>query len=300
MADPWSEWLLHRRHGGDPQYEREIRGQLEAIRARVLDGAMLSAGMTLVDIGAGDGLIAFGALERVGTSLRVILTDLSAPLLEHAEALAKEQGLLDSCTFVLAAADRLDGIADASSDAVTCRAVLAYVADKRRAASEFYRVLRPGGRLSLAEPIARDGALQLAALATKLAHSPVDAFTTAERLVVRWKTLQLPSTVAEIERDPFTSYSEQDLVEMFQQAGFDDIHLELHIDVRKAPALSWDTFLDTAPRPRVQTLREILALHFSEAERDHFEAHVRPSIESGGSIDRGSMAYLTAVKPWRQ
>jgi len=62
-TDVWSEWLLRHRHGSDPNHEQVIRGMVEQIRDRVLDGASLSAGMVLVDVGAGDGLITFGAFE---------------------------------------------------------------------------------------------------------------------------------------------------------------------------------------------------------------------------------------------
>ena len=42
---------------------------------------------------------------------------------------------------------------EASVDVVTTRSVLIYVKDKARAMREFYQVLKPGGRVSLFEPI---------------------------------------------------------------------------------------------------------------------------------------------------
>jgi arsenite methyltransferase len=56
QSDEWSRWLLHVRHGGDPELERAIRAELEAFADRVLDGARLEPGMTLADIGSGDPL----------------------------------------------------------------------------------------------------------------------------------------------------------------------------------------------------------------------------------------------------
>jgi ubiquinone/menaquinone biosynthesis C-methylase UbiE len=87
-SDLWSEWLLRKRFAGDARYEQVVRGLIEQARDRVLDGAKLAAGMTLVDVGAGDGLIAFGALARTDPSLQAILTDVSAPLLAYAEKCA--------------------------------------------------------------------------------------------------------------------------------------------------------------------------------------------------------------------
>src|SRR5258708_12305196 len=80
-TDVWSEWLLHRRHADDPSYERVVQSVVERLADHVLDDAKLSPGMTLAAIGAGEGLLAFRAIERVGSTLQTVLTDLSPPLL---------------------------------------------------------------------------------------------------------------------------------------------------------------------------------------------------------------------------
>ena len=79
QPDEWSEWLLHRRHGDNREYEAIVRRVVDGYADRVLDDARLFHGMTLVDIGTGDGLLAFRAIERIGTSIRVVLTDISDP-----------------------------------------------------------------------------------------------------------------------------------------------------------------------------------------------------------------------------
>ena len=87
-SDVWSDWLLHRRHGGDPEYGEHVQNVVDQYAKRVLDGAHLMPGMTLVDIGSGEGLIAFRAIEEVGPSLNVLLTDISGPMLRYAEKVA--------------------------------------------------------------------------------------------------------------------------------------------------------------------------------------------------------------------
>jgi arsenite methyltransferase len=109
--------------------------QLRATCDRVLDQAGLVEGETLLDVGCGDGLIAFGALER-GTG-RAIFSDISEDLLDEPRRLAGELGVLDRCDFVRAAAEDLSPIQDESVDVVTTRSVLIYVEDKRR---RFYRI----------------------------------------------------------------------------------------------------------------------------------------------------------------
>jgi arsenite methyltransferase len=296
-TDKWSEWLLRHRHGGDPNHVPVIRGMVEQIRDRVLDGARLSAGSVLVDVGAGDGLITFGAFERVGPSLKAVLTDVSAPLLKCAEDRAVQYGVRDKCAFVETSAEQLEGVADGSADVLITRAVLVYVTDKAAAVRQFHRVLKPGGRVSIGEPILRYEALQLAALTDFLRSHPTDAATAHARLLQRCRAALLPSTLEEIQSNPITNFSERELITIFEKAGFPEVHLELHIDVRKAANLPWDTYIDIAPRPSAPTLREVMASHLSESEQRQFEEGLRPLVESGRNTERDTIAYLTAVKP---
>jgi arsenite methyltransferase len=51
----------------------------------VIEGAYLKPGMTLVNVGTVDGLIAFLAIDHVGPALNVSCTDISALSLQHAK-----------------------------------------------------------------------------------------------------------------------------------------------------------------------------------------------------------------------
>src|SRR6266516_94872 len=148
--DRWAEWLAERRFGGDPEARAGALAKLARTRDEVLDRAELREGETLLDIGCGEGLIGFGALERgAGT---VISSDVSTDLLDFCRGAAAELGVHERCRFVQAAADDLGPIDDESADVVTTRSVLIYVEEKAAALAEFARVLRPDGRVSLAEP----------------------------------------------------------------------------------------------------------------------------------------------------
>jgi ubiquinone/menaquinone biosynthesis C-methylase UbiE len=262
--------------------------------------------MTLVDVGTGDGLIAFGAITRIGPSLSVILTDISAPLLEHARQLAIQLGVQGQCRFVLGSAEKLEGLADASADVVATRASLAYVPDKIAAFHEFHRVLKPGGRISLAEPIMQDDAFEACALGRLIAAQPDNPDIEFLRLLHRWKAAQYPATEEQVWRTPITNFSERDLVRLARQAGFVDIHMELHIDHRlttapeggpPSPLASWELFQSFAPHPGAPSLRQVLAEKFTTEERQRFEQLMRPQVESHMWATSEVVAYLTADKP---
>lgn len=144
VSDLWSEWLLHDRQADDPAYAAVVQAAVAGYADRVLDAAQLRPGMTLADVGAGEGVLAFRSIDRIGPSLRCVLTDVSRPMLRYAEAAAMRRKVQDQCTFHECGADNLGALSDASIDVVATRAVLSYVADKPAALREFFRVLKPG------------------------------------------------------------------------------------------------------------------------------------------------------------
>jgi arsenite methyltransferase len=298
-ADVWSEWLLHRRHADDPAFRHVVQAEVERYADRVLEAARLAPGMTLADIGAGEGLIAFRAIERMGHSLRILLTDISAPMLRHAESLAIERDVQQQCTFLHCPADRLTGIPDACVDAVTTRATLAYVPDKLAALREFYRILRPGGRISIAEPILQDDALMANALRLLIeseANRSQDRFLP---LLHRWKAAQYPATPEKIANSPIANYSERNLFDFFRTCGFAEIHMELHIDMLPSILKSWEVFLRFSPHPWAPPLSVILAEQFTPEERQYFEQIARPIVESPSAVTITRIAYVDATKPMR-
>lgn len=295
--DIWADWLGSGRHGDDATFATALQPQLDAMRDVVLDGAALRDGMQLADIGAGDGLIAFGAFARLGGALHVTFVDVSAELLRICAAEAARRGLGDRCRFVEGPAESLSALSDASVDVVTSRAVVAYVADKAAAFREFYRVLRPGGRLSIGEPIFQDQALVLAAIAKRVRSGDAGEHQRALELMHRWRARQLPDTLEEIAQNPLTNFTERDLLRFARQAGFESISLRLHIDLVPALPLPWEAALRSAPLPGVPTLGELLETEFNPEERIAFERQFRTLFETGGAAEQNAVAYVTANKP---
>lgn len=296
-SDIWSEWLFHRRHGDNEKKFQHLQPIVEKYAAKVLSGAQLSGGMTLVDVGSGEGLIALNAIAQVGSSLRVILTDISEPMLRYAEHVAEQRNIKHQCSFLKCSAENLQAIPSASVDVVTTRSVLAYVENKSAALQEFYRILKPGGRISIAEPIFRDEAINLMALRNWIECNPDNDEAKTMRLFYQWKSAQYPETPEAIMANPLTNYSERDLFSMAKESKFKEIHLEFHIDAINEPCMPWEDFLDQSPHPLAPTLREILETKFSAQDQKSLEDIMRLSLEneSRDGIDR--MAYLTAVKP---
>ena len=291
-TDIWANWLLHRRHGGDPARLKAALDRLYPVRDKVLTNANLREGGTLLDVGCGDGLIAFGALKR-NTASKVIFADVSQDLLDHASLLAEEMKITDRCEFLCASAEDLSGIHDASVEAVTTRSVLIYVENKQRAIDEFYRVLQPDGRLSVFEPINRFGLPEPADHFWGFDATPVVEI--AAKLKAVYERLQ------PVEADPMLNFDERDLIRQVELSGFREIHLDLAVDIRPLSQLqdsnmSWNSFIGLVPNPKIPTLAEAMTQALTEDEAAMFAAHLRPLVEDGAGVERSAVAYLAASK----
>ncbi len=264
------------------------------VRDRVLDGAALGSGDVLLDVGAGDGLVAFGALERLGEAGCVIFSDISQDLLDHSHMLAMEAGVVGRCRFVRSSADSLSGIEDGSVDAVTTRSVLIYVEDKLRAFAEFHRVLKPGGRLSIFEPINRFSRSMDEGTFIGYDVSAVENLAAKVRSV--YQRLQPPDT------DPMLDFDERDLFACAGHAGFEEVRLcykaeDLPADCSEwTVSRNWKNFLNSSGNPNIPAVGEAIEEALSLEEARRFADYLRPLVERGDRRSRVANAFLSAVK----
>ncbi len=112
-------------------------------RREVLKRNGLGAGMTLLDVAAGTGLVTVPGLEIVGPSGRVIAVDPSPGMLaELRKKVAVE--------VIEAFAEDIP-LPDATADFLSMGYALRHVGNLDKALSEYLRVLKPGGKVCLME-----------------------------------------------------------------------------------------------------------------------------------------------------
>ena len=129
-------------------YESLWQAQLAEAQDALLALASPAIGERVLDIACGTGLVSFGAARAVGPNGHVLGIDLSERMVDAAERRSRDLEI-SNCLFLRMDAEAL-ALPDASVDVALCALGLMYMPDPEQALREMYRVLRPGGRVSLA------------------------------------------------------------------------------------------------------------------------------------------------------
>ena len=186
-------------------------------RRRALGRAGLAAGMRVLDVAAGTGLVAREAAALAGDGRLVLGIDPSAGMLAEAARAVPD------VRFSLGTAEALP-VADGSADFLSMGYALRHVSDLSVTFREFFRVLRPGGTACVLEITRPQGRVHMALL----------------RLYMRRVVPGLTRLVARRGADRLWSYywdtiehclPPDDILSAMRAAGFADVrrHVELGI-----------------------------------------------------------------------
>ncbi len=110
---------------------------------------IIQPGQTVLDVGSGSGTDVLIAAQLVGETGTVKAFDLTPAMREKLQH-TLDQHSISNVEIVAGDAETLP-LPDNSVDVVTSNGVLNLVADKRRAIKEIFRVLKPGGKVQIAD-----------------------------------------------------------------------------------------------------------------------------------------------------
>ena len=129
-------WLVH-----NPLRRRYMRP--------VLDRVGIQPGERVLELGPGPGAFTVDAARRAGPQGRIIAVDIQPEMIARVEERVREAGLSNVETHVAGAYEL--PLENESIDRAFVVTVLPEIPDQSRALAELWRVLKPGGRLSITE-----------------------------------------------------------------------------------------------------------------------------------------------------
>jgi SAM-dependent methyltransferase len=112
--------------------------------------AFLLQGETVLDVGSGGGIDTILAAHRVGPEGKAIGLDILEEMCERGRRHAAEAGVAGWTEFVRGEMEDIP-LPDESIDVVISNGVLNLSARKSRALAEMFRLLKPGGRICMAD-----------------------------------------------------------------------------------------------------------------------------------------------------
>jgi arsenite methyltransferase len=151
----------------DLDYPKELLARVPEIAVESFAGVAnpfalgtLERGEAVLDVGSGAGTDSLVAAQMVGPEGRVTGVDMTREMLAKARAAAVTMGAAN-VEFLEGEVERLP-FADASFDVVISNGVIDLIPDKDAVYSEIHRVLRPGGRVQIADvtiqnPVSEEG-----------------------------------------------------------------------------------------------------------------------------------------------
>lgn len=288
--DCWADWIL--RFGFDQGQSFESSRAVASGRLgngrqmldRILRGSKVEPGSRVLDVGTGIGHLALEARRRVSERGLVVGLDVSAAALKMCRVEATQQEREESGLGHLALSVG-DGVAlpfrDETFDHVLTRSVLIYIRDKQQAAHEFRRVLRPGGQVSMYEPINK------ASLGT-WPFGTVDSLELQPEhdLVTDWLSRN------DRFREEMCGFDERDLLAYFEEAGFSSstlIYTHTRRRMNSEPAYV-SSLLEARPNPGGLSIKEA-----AEAVLGEFAGEYMDRLHSFLIKQRPSVAGASAI-----
>jgi ubiquinone/menaquinone biosynthesis C-methylase UbiE len=222
----------------------------------LLRAAGLEPGQRVLDAATGTGIAAEAALAVVGRAGHVTAADISQAMVDRAR---RRLGGSPNASVVVADGQSLS-FDDGSFDVVLCSLGLMFLPDPARGLSEFYRVLRPGGRAA------------------------VSVSTTPERSYNGWINVIIGRRVASIAAATARTFSlgeEARQRALFEAAGFRDV--ETTTEAHRFVLPSFEAYFEPFEQGGGSSGQAYLIL--SEAERRAVREEVRRNLgDRGGPV----------------
>lgn len=281
----WSKWLEKSRFDYmTEEQKQQTMNWLFSVRNAVLSNANIKYNDVVIDIGTGNGLLAFGAIEKISNQGRVIFSDKFEDCVETCKSIAEEMDISKPHDFLLS--DCCDiKLPNNYVDKALMRSVLVHVLDKRQAFSEVYRILKPNGVFSAFEPVIRSNTR----CSELISASDVSDYSDFKKAEDEFMCSEF---------DPLTNFDETTISKDLDEIGFSDGVLDKQVVsssyiVQKGMVESW---LTIPPSPGSKTSKEKYLMYFEEPKVNRYISELQQVLENKTITIKSNVLYIKAIK----
>jgi ubiquinone/menaquinone biosynthesis C-methylase UbiE len=182
-------------------------------RTKILSMACIKPCETIFDAGTGDGFLSEGIYQKYPGKCTIIAADISEENLKNCKKRFDTINVCEDCITYLKTDLRNIQMSDNRIDVIVSRYILTHIIEKQQVFNEFYRILRPEGRLILNEPVIRmNTAFYELVDIYKLNNAQI--FIDAEK------------AVRSDPGSPLTDFDPEILKNYLKKSGFNNIHVD--------------------------------------------------------------------------
>jgi len=284
VLDNWTEWLKSTRFSymSDAQKSQTINW-LVNVRDNILNIAQIMPMDTVLDIGTGNGLLAFGAYELISPSGKVIASDKFENCLEECKKFAHDSNIKD-IDFLQSDANNIN-LPENSVDVIVMRSVLVHIIDKQKPICDFYRVLKHNGRLSFYEPVISS-------------NTRYNELVDLSKLDIANKIIDAEEKIMNDSNDSLTNFSAESIERNLKQAGFDEVIIEPVIEESKYTITDGmiETWFSAPPSPGGKTMEDRLLKYLTQEEINKYKIYLASNTLSKMVTVKTTSLYCLAVK----
>ncbi len=281
----WTEWLLKSRFSYlNEEQKKQTINWLNEVKEKVLASADIKKGETVIDIGTGTGLLAFGALEALNGTGKVIFADKFEDCLKTCQEFIDEMKIKKGYEMISAPCENLP-LKDSSVDKVLMRSVLVHILDKPKAINEIGRILKKGGKFCAFEPI----------ISSNTRYSDL---ITPEKITDYQLFKEVEDSFMQNQNDPMCNFTPDTLAQNLNDAGFTDGSVNVHTieSNYKVDFKTVGNWFNTPPSPELPSMRERFLQKIPEAKVIKFIEQVKDELDGTMVCIKSNAVFIEAIK----
>lgn len=282
----WFQWLNETRFSSLSLEEKNnLTTSLNFVRDNIIGlFSKIEPRDTIIDIGTGTGLLAFGLLEKISEEGTVIFSDISKECLDFCKKEQNEKFPNKNAQFLFTSCEKI-ALPNQSVDKATMRSVLCHIIDKQTAINEIYRILKINGEFVAFEPL----------LSTNVKYHEL---TNASQISLYNEFKEIENAIMSDKNNSLTNFNAESLKENFNNAGFKNTEITVQdcissYTVQKGMVEKW---FNAQQAPNQPSMKDRFLKHFDASTVQQYMTELENALINKQLDTKVQVMWIKAIK----